>query len=165
MSGMDESRFVLDTNAIIFLTTRNNTISNELRETLDGADLFTSVIVEMELFAKQDLLQEEEGWLRSFLADRVPVVDLNDAIKKETIALRRSTKIKLPDCIIVATSIIMDAVLLTHDDRLIYLGNKGMFILNRSVIEGYITKTEEARARNEAAAEAKRKAASEGVKF
>jgi predicted nucleic acid-binding protein len=125
MSGMAESRFVLDTNAIIFLTTRDNTIPYELRETVDEADLFTSVIVEMELFAKPDLPQEEEERLRSFLTDRVPVVDLDNAIKKETIALRRSTKIKLPDCIIVATSIIMDAVLLTQDDKLLRLAWPG----------------------------------------
>jgi predicted nucleic acid-binding protein len=75
----------------------------------------------MELFAKQDLPQEEEERLRSFLADRVPVVNLDDTIKKEAIALRRSTKVKLPDCIIAATSRIMNAVLLTNDDQLLHL--------------------------------------------
>ncbi|GHU51681.1 hypothetical protein FACS1894200_12080 [Spirochaetia bacterium] len=47
--------------------------------------------------------------------------DINGAIKKQTIALRRSTKIKLPDAIIAATSIALNAVLLTHDDQLLKL--------------------------------------------
>jgi predicted nucleic acid-binding protein len=46
---MTESRFVLDTNAIIFLTTRNNAAAAELKDKLKVADLFISVISDKEL--------------------------------------------------------------------------------------------------------------------
>ena len=46
---MTESRFVLDTNAIIFLTTGDNTATAELKDKLKAADLFISVISDKEL--------------------------------------------------------------------------------------------------------------------
>jgi predicted nucleic acid-binding protein len=48
-------------------------------------------------------------------------MDISNAVKEETIALRRATKVKLPDCIVAATSIVLDAVLLTNDDQLLGL--------------------------------------------
>ena len=46
-------------------------------------------------------------------------------IKKETIILRRNTKLKLPDCIIAATTIALNAVLLTADTELLRLNYSG----------------------------------------
>jgi predicted nucleic acid-binding protein len=118
---MAESRFVLDTNTVIFFTTDGNVISAELEGIFNAAELFISIIAEIELFSKSDLPPEEEASLKGFIADSVSVVDINPAIKKQTIDLRRSTKIKLPDCIIAATSIVLNAVLLTNDDKLLKL--------------------------------------------
>jgi predicted nucleic acid-binding protein len=74
---MTENRFVLDTNAVIFLTTTGNAIPSGLQ-------------------------------------------------KEKTIALRRTTKLKLPDCIVAATAIVLDAVLLTDDDHLLVLSWQGL---------------------------------------
>jgi predicted nucleic acid-binding protein len=118
---MTENRFLLDTNAVIFLTTIGNIIPSSLQSELDGTDLFISVINEIELFAKPELSTAEEENLRTFLSDRIPVIDLTTAIKKETIAIRRSKRLKLPDCIIAATSVVLNAVLLTADAELLSL--------------------------------------------
>lgn len=40
---------------------------------------------------------------------------LTDSVRDETIRLRRKTKLKLPDAIIVASALIHDAILLTND--------------------------------------------------
>ena len=120
-NGMNESRFVLDTNAVIFLTTRGNAIHSELLEELNSADLFVSVITEIELLAKPKLLPEEEENLLNLLSEIISVIDLNTSIKKETIVLRRNSKLKLPDCIIVATAITLNATLLTADEELLHL--------------------------------------------
>jgi predicted nucleic acid-binding protein len=122
---MIENRFVLDTNAVIFLTTMGNIIPFDLQDELDESALFISVITEIELFSKPALPPDEEEKLRSFLSQRIPIMDISKAIKEETIALRRTTKIKLPDCIIAATSIILDALLLTNDDQLLGLSWSG----------------------------------------
>ena len=83
MNGMIENSFVLDTNAVIFLTTRGNAMPSDLENKLNEAALYISVITEIE------------------------------------------SKLKVPDCIIAATSIILDAVLLTNDDRLLGLSWPG----------------------------------------
>jgi predicted nucleic acid-binding protein len=126
MSGMTESRFVIDTNALIFLTTKGNVIPSDLENALDEADLFISGINEIELFAKTELSPDEEENLRAFLSDRISIIDLTTEIKKEVIAIRRFTKRKLPDCIIAATSIILDAILLTDDKDLLNLSWPGL---------------------------------------
>jgi predicted nucleic acid-binding protein len=125
MNGMTENRFVLDTNAVIFFITDGNIIPAKLEAAINTAELYISIITEIELFSKPDLRPEEESGLKLFIADNIPVVDISPAIKKEAIALRRSTKIKLPDCIIAATSIVLNAVLLTDDDKLLRLAYPG----------------------------------------
>jgi predicted nucleic acid-binding protein len=109
---MTKNRFVLDTNAVIYLTTKGNIIPSFLQSELDDADLFVSVISEIELFAKKGMPLDEEKNLRALLSDRINVIDLTSAIKKETITLRRNNGLKLPDCIVAATAIALNAVLL-----------------------------------------------------
>jgi predicted nucleic acid-binding protein len=116
---------VLDTNAVIFFTTDGNVIPAELEAAFNAAELFISIIAEIELFSKPDLPPEAAAGLKAFIADSVSVVDINPAIKKQTIELRRSTNIKLPDCIIAATSIVLNAALLTNDDKLLKLTYPG----------------------------------------
>jgi len=118
---MIKSRFVLDTNAVIFLTKRNNAIPPDFEKELNDADLFISVISEIELFSKPGLPPDEEENLRAFLSDRISIIDLTDEIKKETTALRRTVKHKLPDCIVAATAIVLNATLLTADEKLLRL--------------------------------------------
>jgi predicted nucleic acid-binding protein len=79
----------------------------------------------IEVFSKPTLPSDEEDNFRSFLSEKIIIIDLTSEIKKETIALRRSTKIKLPDSIVAATSIVLDAVLLTEDKALLNLSWPG----------------------------------------
>jgi len=44
MNGMTDSSLVLDTNAVIFLTTRDNVIPNDLKNELNKSELYISVI-------------------------------------------------------------------------------------------------------------------------
>ena len=118
---MTENKFVLDTNAVIFLTSKGKTIPSALQDELNEAALFISVITEIELFSKPALSPDEDEKLRSFLSQRIPIMDISSAIKEKTIDIRRSTKLKLPDSIIAATSIILDAVLITNDSHLLDL--------------------------------------------
>jgi predicted nucleic acid-binding protein len=123
---MIESRFVLDTNAVIFLTTRGNIIPASLENELNKSDLFISVITEIELFSKPSLSPDEEENLREFLLDRISIIDITSDVKRETIALRRSVKLKLPDCIVAAAAIVLDSVLLTADKELLRLDWPGL---------------------------------------
>ena len=129
---MTESRFVLDTNAVIFLTTGDNEAAAELKDKLKEADLFISVISEIELLSKPKMAADEEENLRAFLSERTIIIDLTEDVKNETIALRRSVKLKLPDCIVAATAIVLDSVLLTADKELLRLNWSGLKTQNIS---------------------------------
>jgi predicted nucleic acid-binding protein len=120
MSGMTDNCLVLDTNAVIFLNTKGNVIPNDLENELNRSELFISVITRMELAAKQDMKPEEEEAIRDFLAD-VTVSPLDEEVERKAVEIRRTTKIKLPDCIIAATAIVLDAVLVTNDVHLLHL--------------------------------------------
>jgi predicted nucleic acid-binding protein len=119
MNGMTDSCLVLDTNAVIFLTNRDNVISNGLKNELNESELFISVITRMELAAKQVKPEEEEA-IRNFIAD-VTVSPLDEEVERKAVEIRRSTKIKLPDCIVAATAIVLEAVLITNDKHLLNL--------------------------------------------
>ncbi len=122
---MTDRAFLLDTNAVIYLVTQGNVIPADLERELNEADLFVSVITEIELFAKPQLEPDEEKNLRDFLTDRVTTINITNNVKETTIALRRSAKLKLPDCIIAATAIARDIPLLTADESLLQLNRDG----------------------------------------
>jgi len=125
---MAKNRFVLDTSAVIFLAAKGSIIPSGLEEKLDEADIFISVISEIELFSKQALPPNEEENLRAFLSDRISVMDITGSIKKETLALRRSIGLKIPDCIVAASAIALEAVLLTADKELLCLDWPGLHV-------------------------------------
>lgn len=107
---MSGARFVLDTNTVINYLNDKIDLPNDA-----GAEFFISFITELELFSKPAIMGDEELKILRFINDNVTIVDIDRPIKNETIAIRRTTKIKLPDCIVAATSIVLGATLLTHD--------------------------------------------------
>ena len=92
---------------------------------VDEAQLFASVIVRMELLSKPDMQTDEERQILEFLG-RLKIIPLNEEIEKKAIEIRRSTKLKLPDSIVAATSIILDAILITDDAHLLNLSWPGL---------------------------------------
>jgi len=101
-------RYLLDTNAVIYL------LSGRLVVPLPDGQYSVSIITEIELLSFSGISAEEEQRIRDLLLllDRV---HLTDAVRDETIRLRRKNRLKLPDAIIAASALINDAVLLTND--------------------------------------------------
>jgi predicted nucleic acid-binding protein len=83
----------------------------------------------MELLAKRDMAEDEEQSIREFLDDLI-IVPLDEAVEQAAIAIRRATSVKLPDGIVAATAIVLDAVLLTDDDQLLHLVWPGLRAVN-----------------------------------
>ena len=121
---MTQPKIVLDTNAGIFLTMHSD-VDVPLKQMLDTADVFVSLITRMELLSKPGMEAGESQAIMDFLS-RVVVVPIDAPIEAIAIELRRSNpKIKLPDAIIAATAIAMGATLLTNDDQLLRLSRPG----------------------------------------
>ena len=116
---MNGTNIVFDTCAVINLIDRHSSL------VIDDAQFFTSVIVRMELLSKRIMSDEDEQDIREFLDD-VIIVPLNEEIEEKAIELRRNTTLKLPDSIVAATAIVLDAILLTDDTHLLNLSWPGL---------------------------------------
>ena len=121
---MNGNRIVFDTCAIIKLLDRQYDMSS-LGINMDEAYFFSSVIVRIELLSKRNMLYDEERDIHEFL-DNLVIIPINEAIEKKVIEIRRTTAVKLPDCIVAATSIVLDAILLTDDHHLLNLSLAGL---------------------------------------
>jgi len=109
--AMTLSRFVLDTNIILYL------LEDRLSQPLPSGIYFVSIITEMELLSYPALSEVETQKIRKFLS-HLTVINLDEAIKTLAIQIRRQYKLKLPDAIITATALSLDAILLTNDRQL-----------------------------------------------
>lgn len=101
---------VLDTNAVLYF------LGGRLVEPLPEGQYLVSVISEMELLSYPSLQPSEEDRIRAFLSD-VIVVNLTREIAETAVRLRRQHGLNLPDAIIAATSLVLDAELLTNDSH------------------------------------------------
>ena len=116
---MNGTKIAFDTNVAIKLMERQYDLSS-LGINVDETKFLTSVIVRMELLSKRNMENDEELIILRFL-DGLTVIPLNEPIEQKAIEIRRATSLKLPDSIIAATSIILDALLLTDDEHLLKL--------------------------------------------
>ena len=108
---MNTDRFLVDTNVFILL------FNDRLAEPLPAGELTCSVITEMELLSFPTITPSEEALIRGMLAG-VTVYAIDQEIKEEAIRLRRESRLKLPDAIIVSTAICRHAILVTNDAEL-----------------------------------------------
>ena len=83
---------------------------------LSQNDIVTSQIVRMELLSYPGITLRSETIIK-LLLDEFEVISIDDNIEREAINLRRNFKIKLPDAIIAATSIVEKAELVTFNTK------------------------------------------------
>ena len=103
--------FVLDSNAVIHVFNKSLRLSAE-------HSYFISIITEIELLSFSKLTQEDIVETRKALS-KFKRIHLTDPVKERTIQIRRMNKIKLPDCIIIASALEEKATLITYDQQLI----------------------------------------------
>jgi predicted nucleic acid-binding protein len=115
MNGPTDNKFALDS------CTCMNFLNRKI-PSLPANDLFISVITEMELLAKPDITPDAEREIGDFLRG-ITIMPLSGEIKREAIRIRRAglPRLKLPDAIVAATAVILNAQLVTADERLLKL--------------------------------------------
>lgn len=114
MSGIE---FLLDTNVVVGWLEEKGA-ATELRLEHEPVESFAvSQITRMELLSFPALTDEERNRIDSFLSS-ITVILLDEAIETAAIALRRKSRLKLPDAIIAATASVHGLTLLTLDERL-----------------------------------------------
>lgn len=104
------SKYLLDTNTIIYA------INQGLK--LQNGKYFVSIITEIELLSYSSLTKNDEIILKRLLS-QFDSIELTKSVKEKTVQIRRDTKIKLPDSIIIASALDNDAILVTSDKQLL----------------------------------------------
>ena len=108
---MNGNKLLLDTNILIYLSRKEM----ELDSFAGTGDLMgISVITYMESLGYAFKNEQEEKIMDS-LCKYLNVIHLDNEIVSQVIALRKEGKIKLPDAIILATAIVNDMQLVTHN--------------------------------------------------
>ena len=107
---MNGDRIVVDTNIALYLLAGNE----EVIEILTGKELLLSVITRMELLSYPGLLRSQLPAIETFL-ESWPVESLTDSIEREAVRIRKQYKLKLPDSIIAATAVHLEAQLISAD--------------------------------------------------
>ena len=109
---MSGNKFLLDTNAILYILGGDEALSTLLH----NERLYISVITEMELLSYRNITVRERQQIKNFLSDFV-IVNITDAIKDQTIEIKKNSHLKLPDSIIAATAIVLDISFVTSDQQ------------------------------------------------
>ena len=115
---MNGDKYLLDTNIILYILSGDKTLATYLHQKI----LFASIISEIELLGFKDLSSKQEKSIQEFLSG-FRIISIDEAIKKEAIALRRKFSLKLPDCIVAATAITLNLILITSDKQFRQVNN------------------------------------------
>jgi len=107
---MNGNKLFLDTNIILYLLNGDTTIAEILNEKI----LYISVITELELLGYKGISKKEEQIINNFV-QQCKIININNAIKNETIHIRKTYNTKLPDSIIIASALYLDLPLITAD--------------------------------------------------
>jgi predicted nucleic acid-binding protein len=123
---MAKTKYVLDTN--VFIGFVKGLLGTALTASLpaDGK-IFISVITRIEALAYPRMTTQEEDKILAVLR-HIPVIPLKRKIERNSILLRTKTKLKLPDCIIAATALAQNAVLLSNDSGILKAGWPGLVV-------------------------------------
>jgi len=81
---------------------------------LEEKNLFLSFITQLELLSAKNIKQEDISKIKQFISE-CTVIDITQGIKDLTIITRQNYSVKLPDCIIAATSLWLNMPLITAD--------------------------------------------------
>jgi len=106
MNGID---LIIDTNIAIYVLE-----GNLLIEPFMTYSVGVSVVSEMELLGRKDILEHETTAIKNLLSD-CEILRFSSNIKELTIAIKQQFAIKLPDAIIAATAKYYGIPLLTAD--------------------------------------------------
>ena len=76
-----------------------------MRQLLEGQTIFISVITEIELLSIPFQKLSDERLMLDFISNCF-VIELDNEVKRQTIQIRKKLKVKLPDAVIAASSIV-----------------------------------------------------------
>ena len=113
MSGKD--KYLVDTNILIYFLEGEKVAMSFFKKIIDE-DIYISLINKIEVLSFPDLSEKEEKSISMFLSNFI-TLEINNTIAEETIRIRKKYRLKLPDAVICATSIIHDMILVSRNEK------------------------------------------------
>ncbi len=107
---MSGDKLFIDTNIALYLLSGDTTIAQLLNE----KTFYISFITQLELLGYFGITKNDEKEITAFIK-HCTIIDINNSIKEQVISLRKKYHLKLPDCIIMASSIYLDIPIITAD--------------------------------------------------
>jgi len=107
---------LLDSNILI------DTLNHRLNlpaflDTLPDCEIYINPVVEIEVLAKAGMSEQEEASAR-ILLDSFKWAEVDKSVCEITIQIRRAKELRLPDALIAATAITLNATVLSNDPHL-----------------------------------------------
>ena len=115
---MTKPRFMLDSNVLI--DTLNHKLNLEpFLGSLPDCEVYINLVVEIEVLGKPDMNAKEEAEARALL-DCFIWTEIDKPTRNETIRIRRAgnKSLRLPDALIAASAVTLDATVLSNDPHL-----------------------------------------------
>jgi len=113
---MGKSRFFLDSNVIIDTLNRKLDLLAFLDDFPD-CEVFINLIVELEVLSKNDMSKREEAEARALL-NSFKWAEIDKPARDLAVQIRRAKALRLPDALIAATAITLNATVLSNDSHL-----------------------------------------------
>ncbi len=107
---MSGNSLLVDSNIALYLLEGNA----EVEQMLDAQKVYVSFVTQLELLGYKGISAVDKVHINKLLNDCI-IIDINDAIKAHTIAIRERHRIKLPDSIIAGTAMYLGVPLITAD--------------------------------------------------
>jgi hypothetical protein len=109
-------KYIWDTNTVIYYLQQQFPPSAEkfMDNLVNEAHPVISAITEIELLCWKSATEKDEEVLHNFINDAM-VIELEQPIKYKTADIRKKHKIKLPDAIIAATSLVYELILVSRN--------------------------------------------------
>lgn len=107
---MSGNKIFVDTNILLYFLKGNS----KIREILFGREIVISFITEIELLSFPFKLESEKEKVKNMLSF-FTIIESNKEIKENTIKIRKKSRLKLPDSMILATAKFTNLSLFTAD--------------------------------------------------
>ena len=108
---------MLDSNILIDTLNRKLNLSAFL-DSIPECDAYINLVVEIEVLAKAGMDNQDESEARALLAS-FKWVEIDKNTREIAIQIRRDKELRLPDALVAASSISLNATLLSNDPHLL----------------------------------------------
>jgi len=115
-TDMSKSRFFVDSNVIIDTLSRKLDLLAFLDDFPD-CEVFINLIVEIEVLSKNNMSEREEAEARALL-NSFKYAEIDKPVCDLAVQIRRAKELRLPDALIAASAITLNATVLSNDSHL-----------------------------------------------